>query len=195
MNGLRDKKDGKHISFQKPSPLSFGSSLSGEEGVSSPSDQAAEVFLRALINIGELLLHLLFLSISTAPFSIPNCTLDAFNRMTVFAASEHHYVRFGAMRSEAYDSPDDTFVLVAEKLHSLRPVPSDCALPQRNPSGSGSGDAAEAAGWQRRQFSVLWAPMPPAYSLEGGTAEGSGLSTKGFSKVIIMLSILLLCMM
>ena len=105
---------------------------------------------------------------------------DVLARTTVFAACEHDYLRFGYLRAQ------ESAVVLAERpveltplcLHGMNPILPDLRLPE-TAAGSASGISSEEAagsGWQRRQFSVLWAPMPPAYSIADGDAAAGDRS-------------------
>lgn len=91
---------------------------------------------------------------------------DPRERMSVLDAAAHAFLLTGSPGQEAPLSP--------LRLHLGEPVPLPAGrATASSASSSGGGDGGEEHLWARRQFSVLWAPMPHAYNLEGDPGEAS----------------------
>ena len=90
--------------------------------------------------------------------------LDPLERSSVEQALTHTYLLYGP---DARDGPPSLTPLT---LHHSTPT---VTLPTRSNEdacgageggGGGGGESADDQLWARRQFSVLWAPMPTAYT-------------------------------
>jgi len=73
--------------------------------------------------------------------------LDPSNRLSVAAAVQHPYLTTGLTDDPA------RVIMNPQHLHTTEPI----RLPKTRVGGASS---AEDQQWARRQFSVLWAPMP-----------------------------------
>ena len=89
---------------------------------------------------------------------------DPRERMSVLDAAAHAFLLTG--------SPGQEVPLSPLRLHLGEPVP----LPVGRATTGSAGDEEHL--WARRQFSVLWAPMPHAYNLEGGHGDGETRSAR-----------------
>lgn len=95
--------------------------------------------------------------------------LDPRKRISAFAALDHPYLLQGILPHSLLAPTDETPCLYHPRsLHQTTP-------PQW-PHGDGSGVNAQDSRWARRQFSTLWAPMPPQYDLQSSNATASAAS-------------------
>ena len=174
--------EGKQVIFARSTLLSIGDQDDDDMG-RRLQDCAAESFLKSLVNTGTYIHTCMIQCVYVFMLFL---LADVLARATVFAACEHDYLRLGYLRSQephllrAADRPVELTPLY---LHSMNPVGSECRLPAA--CAPISSEEAAGSGWQRRQFSVLWAPMPPAYSISDGDAAAGDRSggLLGSSKV------------
>jgi serine/threonine protein kinase len=100
---------------------------------------------------------------NTGPFLRGLLNRDPRERLSVLDASNHAYL----MQGPAVGDEDECQPLQPLRLHAGTPV----ALPLSSSSSSTSDDNPQ---WARRQFSVLWAPMPPVYDILAGQDQIQG---------------------
>ena len=86
------------------------------------------------------------------------------DRLTVRDAALHKYLLLGLCGVEGEGELQSP--LEPLKLHFGRPI----TLPEAGPAARGERGRDDP--WARRQFSVLWAPMPAEYDLGGGAGTG-----------------------
>ena len=84
------------------------------------------------------------------------------DRLAVRDAALHKYLLLGPCGGEG----ESQSPLEPLKLHFGQPV----TLPEAGPAARGESGRDDP--WARRQFSVLWAPMPAEYDLGGGAGTG-----------------------
>jgi len=100
---------------------------------------------------------------NTGPFLRGLLNRDSRERLSVLDAASHAYL----LQGPAVGDEEECQPLQPSRLHAGPPV----ALPLPSSSRSSSDDNPQ---WARRQFSVLWAPMPSAYNILAGQDQIQG---------------------
>jgi hypothetical protein len=105
--------------------------------------------------------------------------LDVSERATVAASLQHDYLITGLLSIPSLDEEDfDTAAVSADDQQTvINPNTLHLHDPLILPKGKDRGNTdAEEQLWARRQFSVLWAPMPADYNMvDGQVSEASNL--------------------
>lgn len=83
---------------------------------------------------------------------------DPLQRLSFREAGMHDYLLFGMINKDSLHQDSHPIEINPLSLHRSTPIVS--LLPTEGSKGSGAGEQ-----WARRQFSVLWAPMPSDYQM------------------------------